>query len=668
MRYQLTIGPGVVSDDTETAKGGRWSDGDGVRFVRGRAELIGGHERIFRTDLTGVCRNAFAWYDNDGSLNLAFGTNSHLFNWKGGELTDITPTLAMPAKIIGAAPFAVTDASAVVTVTHLGHGLVTADSVVITGAVAVGRIVPNGTFAVTRINDDSYSFEFTSPADIAETLANNPLATTNLSPVVVVTDTAHAIPDGTVVTFSGASAVGGITPNGAFAITVIDANSYSFTFTADATSTASGGGASVVATVPTTGGGSAVKIAPQVAFAAGQVNGTGAYGVGFYGQPSDTEYFPRTWSFGVLGEALVASPRGGAIYLWENDTAANAEPILNSPRQNTAMITTPERVVLGLGCNEEVSGVFNPRCIRNSDPRDETVWNTDTDTLAREKVLEGAGRLVSGRDAGFGSFIFTDSELYDARYVGALDEVFSFTRLGQGCGLIGPNAATVKDQQAIWLTLDLQFMTCLLGGRPTAIECPHRDELEEHLAPVQRDKIAASTIAGRAECWFFYPDDRDGLENSRALFVSTTDGWWSKAQLARTAFIDASPALYPLGVDATGKAFWHERGQSADGSAIAWSLESAPQYIDAGEKLIYLRAFHPDFKDQQGAINLTIITREEAQSDPVEHGPYSIAPGTEVVDLDVEARLVSFRLSGESAPAYFRQGVIIFEGRQAGRR
>lgn len=686
MRFPISIPAGIVADDTELAKGGRWSDGDKVRFVRDRPELIGGFERIFRTPLDGICRGAFGWYDNEGSLNLAFGTHTSVYVWKGGLLTDITPELAMPAAVLGGllspSPLTVADGSPTVTVAHKDHGLATGDSIVVTGAQSVGRIVPNGTFTITKTSDDAYTYTFGSNADLAETLANNPLTTTNASALVTVTDTAHGFYTGLQVTISGATAVGGITPNGTFTITVVDANTYTFNFTGPASSAATGGGAAVVVTVPASGGGDAVKIAPQNPFEPGQINGTGgrgygtgAYGVGGYGQPSDTEYFPRTWSFGALGENLVCSPRGGTVYIWQNDVGEVAQPITNAPRQCTHMLVTPERIIMALGCNQEDGTGFNPRCIRHTDPRilldDEPgyeIWRTDSDTLAREKILEGAGVLVAGRNAGYGNFILTDNECWDCRYVGSLDEVYSFSKLGEDCGLIGPNAIAVKNQRAFWWTLDYQFMTCALGGEPQSIENPLRDELEANLAPVQRNKIYAATISGRNECWFFYPDNRDGLENSRAVFFSTTDGWFGKAKLARTAFIDAGPALYPLGVDAEGNVFWHERGQSADGEAIEWSLESAPQYIDSGEKLIFVRSFYPDFKGQQGAINLTVITREEAQSSPEEHGPFIITPTTDVVDLDVEARLISLRISGESAPAEFRLGTIIVEGRQAGRR
>ena len=70
----------------------------------------------------------------------------------------------------------------------------------------------------------------------------NPFATTNTSPIVVVTDANHGAITGDYVTFSGASAVGGLTLNGEFVITYVDTNTYTITATNNASSTTTGGG------------------------------------------------------------------------------------------------------------------------------------------------------------------------------------------------------------------------------------------------------------------------------------------------------------------------------------------------------------------------------------------------------------------------------------------
>lgn len=602
--FDLDYAPGVVADDSVLTRGGRYIDGDKIRFTRAdqgqpfRPELIGGWERLIRTAVTGVCRTVFAWGDNSGRLNIVFGTHSKLMVWRGGGLYDITPY--GPPSRLGA----------------------------------------------------------------------DPLATTNLSTTVVVTHTAHGYANGIGVKVYGAATTNGIDAanlNGVHTITVINADSYSFV-----------AGASDAASSTAAGGGSGIVVVPQTPLPAGQTHGTGtagystgAYGVGGYGEPSTEEYFPRTWSFGTLGGALVASPRDGAIYLWENDTSERATWLENSPLRNAAILTTPERVVIALGSEEEASPyTYNPRCIRHSDPRDETVWNTDTDTLAREKILEGGGRLVAGRGAGPASFVWTDNEVFLASYVGGLDELYSFDRLGEHCGLAGPNAACVDNQQAYWLQPDLQFMTCSLGGAPSPLENPMRKELADNLSASQRDKIVISTLSKFGEVWMFYPDARDGvgtvgLETSRAMFFSVAHGFWSKALLARTAFCDSGPSDYPIGVDVDGNAFWHERGKSNDGNAISWSLSAGPRYIDSGRQAILIRSFRPDFTDQEGAINLTITTREKPQSPDVtdDDSPHAMSVGDESVEIKVEGCIISWSISGSSGPAAWRLGTPVVEGR-----
>ena len=70
----------------------------------------------------------------------------------------------------------------------------------------------------------------------------NPFTTVNGSPIVTVTDTDHGAIDGDYVTFSGATAVGGLTLNGEFRITYVNTNSYTITASANANADATGGG------------------------------------------------------------------------------------------------------------------------------------------------------------------------------------------------------------------------------------------------------------------------------------------------------------------------------------------------------------------------------------------------------------------------------------------
>ncbi len=91
MKIPLELPPGLNGDDTTLAGAGRWADGSNVRFRLGRAETIGGWERLTSESLSGVCRAVFPWTDNAGTLNIAFGTHSTLELWRGGETYDPRP-------------------------------------------------------------------------------------------------------------------------------------------------------------------------------------------------------------------------------------------------------------------------------------------------------------------------------------------------------------------------------------------------------------------------------------------------------------------------------------------------------------------------------------------------------------------------------------------------
>ena len=166
-------------------------------------------------------------------------------------------------------PFVVTNGSATITVTHSSHGLAVGDRIQYSGSSAVGGITPNGVdMAILSVPDaNSYTVAFTSAASsgatgggssvtfkvnaITQDLPDNPFAVSNGSATITVTHNSHGLAVGHKVTFAGSAAIGGITPNAVeMAVTgVPDANTYTVSFTSNATSTASGvGGTSVTAT------------------------------------------------------------------------------------------------------------------------------------------------------------------------------------------------------------------------------------------------------------------------------------------------------------------------------------------------------------------------------------------------------------------------------------
>jgi hypothetical protein len=146
----------------------------------------------------------------------------------------------------------------------------------------------------------------------------DPFTTTSGSAVVTVTDTTHGAADGDFVTFSGASAVGGLTLNGNYQITVTGTNTYTITAASNASSTATGGG-TVTAKY---------EIPIGAAIQGGVIGwGAGGWGAGGWGTGATGTERLRLWDAQNWGEDLVFGYRGGPIYYWKAQTGVSVRGV-----------------------------------------------------------------------------------------------------------------------------------------------------------------------------------------------------------------------------------------------------------------------------------------------------------------------------------------------------
>lgn len=171
----------------------------------------------------------------------------------------------------------------------------------------------------------------------------NPFTTNTTSGTanqVLVTDNAHGAKNGDFVTFSGASAVGGIPAtelNANHQIANVTTNTYTITVTSNATSITTGGG-TVTAKYE-------VSVGPSIQ---GAVVGWGAggWGAGGWGVGvSGTEQL-RLWEAQNWGEDLVFGYRGGALYYWDATNGVTTRGVaLNSIGGNVTFTSASPAVV-----------------------------------------------------------------------------------------------------------------------------------------------------------------------------------------------------------------------------------------------------------------------------------------------------------------------------------
>jgi len=344
--HKLQFRPGLNREGTDYSNEGGWYDGDKVRFRSGFPEKIGGWTQFSPSQFNGVCRSIWVWLDGDlgaGNVYTGLGTNTKYYIYFGGTYNDITPIIQTNTL---SNPFTTTSGSTSVEVTDSTYSPSVGDFVIFSGASAVGGLTISGEYIVTSIiSSTQYIITAASTASSSATgggtvtvqyelpiglnvyttgtgwgagpwggstvntpisLGANPLATTSGSAVVTVTQTAHGLTTGNWVTFTGATAVAGVSAtilNTAYQVTVTGANTYTInvstilsTLTANAT---------------TTGGGTVVKVYVQ----------SGAQGWGVSANTGTGQQL-RLWSNDNFGANLVIAPRGGSIYYWQDSLGA----------------------------------------------------------------------------------------------------------------------------------------------------------------------------------------------------------------------------------------------------------------------------------------------------------------------------------------------------------
>lgn len=416
--------------------------------------------------------------------------------------------------------------------------------------------------------------------------------------------------------------------------------------------------------------------------AAGSINGSlegpgwgsGPWGSGPWGGGSGADYWPRTWAMDTYGDWLIANPRREGIYQWTGDTAVVATAVTNAPAEVTYTIVTPSRQIMALGCNEETSGTFNPMCIRWSDIEAITTWTTSATNNAGEHILKGGSRIVAARVVGPHILVWTDTAVHLGTFIGDPQQTFRFDLIGSDCGLIGPNAFAILNQTAHWMGSDRQPRIMELGAAPQTLPFPISRDFTDNLVTVQADKIVAATTSQYGEVEWFYPDARDGDENSRYIVFGSEESRragrpvWSKGILARTAGIDAGATTFPIRVTYGGNVYYHEDGVSAAGSAIEWFIKSGHFYLDKGGQAMMLTSFEPDFEEQDDSVTLTVTSRQYPKASEVTHGPYTITTDATKKDFRASGKLISVKFSGSSTTPSMRLGLPTFVGEPTGRR
>jgi hypothetical protein len=412
----------------------------------------------------------------------------------------------------------------------------------------------------------------------AATLGNNPFSTTSGSTTVVVTDATGGFANGAFVTFSGATAVGGLTLNGEFQLTTIgvSATTYSITASSAASSTATGGGASVLA---------AYQINPGPEYAMPLVGwGAGSWGSGTWGLGFTSVDALRIWNQNNFGQNLIFGPRGEGLYYWDASTSLTTRGVLVSSLagasdvplyQNFLLVSDISRFVIVFGTNDITDSILDPMLIRWSDQEDPVQWTPAPTNQAGSLRLSHGSQIVTAVQTRQEIVVFTDSSVYSLQYLGP-PFIWGSQLLGDNISIMGPNAVTSASGIVYWMGIDKFYS---YDGRIQTLNCDLRRFVFQDLNKAQAEQIVAGTNEGFNEVWWFYCS-ANSVEIDKYVVFNYLENIWYYGTMKRTAWLDSGLSDYPIAATYEKNLVNHEQGINNNETGTELPIEA---YISSSE-------------------------------------------------------------------------------------
>lgn len=662
--------PGVQPSTDKTRFATKhWTFSDKIRFINGYPQKIGGWVIVnFQNgaQALGAARRIFSTIIDNRVYTLV-GTHRKLYNILSGVLTNITPLST--------------------TTNSIQSSLATL-----------------------------YAYN---------TLSSDPIATTSGSTTITISDTVatrYRISD--VVNISGiSSAIGGISTsalNGEHIIRSVSTASYTARVSETASSTTTGGGASVVRAsgllnitdnahgqtegdrVKITGAsavgglttaqinlefvirnvstnefdvmtsGTATSLVTSAGGAAvyqqeipsgnrdarlGQGYGMGRYGVGLYGVPK----------FSSSGISL---PR-----IWFIDHFG--ETVVATPGNQTGcyqwdgtlaaaptLIPNAPTAVNYLFVSNNILVTLGadgvPNRIKASDQGDITNWTSSSTNQVFTDDIETAGRFLSHLPVLGQNLIFTNQHTYTFRYIGGL-EVWEIKLKDAAVGIIGALAGVSVNNVAYWMGDNNFYMW--RGGNVEVIPSNSQPEstiqqyVFRNINFSQKSKCFAWYNERFNEIWFHYPSS-GSTDPNRIARVCLTDWVWVPDTMARVA-VEYPEILQnnPRLAAINGDySDIYQHEVGTDDNTSALAFTLTTNLKTGGKGTVSEVGIIPD-SSQVGSVTLTANTYQFPQSTSTTYSEeYTITPTTERVTIDVNGRVWDYTISGNELGQSFRMG------------
>jgi len=516
-------------------------------------------------------------------------------------------------------------------------------------------------------------------------------AASNGSNTITITDASHGATANDFVTFSGAASLGDLITaavlNHNYQInSVVNANSYTILATAAngtsvsaSSSDTSNGGGSTVGAYEITGG--------LDVFVASTGWSADAWGSSTWGSTSSlaANNQLRLWSMDNFGEDLIANPRAGNIYYWDNTGGfgARAVPLSSRSGANLAptrglqvIVSDVDRHVLVLGADPIVNGArtgaVDPLLIAFSDQENAAEWEPRSTNTAGDLRCSAGSEIVGGLRARQETLIWTDVALYSLQFIGT-PLTFGLNLINEGVTLIGPNCAVNTPAGIFWMDRKGFYG---YTGTVKDIKCTVQSYVYDDFNQSQSYQFFGFVNKEFNEVGWFYCSS-SSIVIDRYVTYNYVEGSWAIGQMSRTAWLDEGISINPI---AAGKdsslayLYSHELGNDDDGSPMeSVYVQSGDFDIGNGEEFQFIKRMIPDitFNGTGGsnqAIDAVLKVRDYPGDSLGTEQTTSFTGTTSKISMRARGRQAALRFQSGAAGVGFRLGKTRLDMQPNGKR
>jgi len=393
------------------------------------------------------------------------------------------------------------------------------------------------------------------------------------------------------------------------------------------------------------------------------------------------------------GEDALCQHLNGKLYYWDTSggladpmtNIATNTTVSNAPTKSRLMLVSgTDRFIILLGTETTIGddSTQDDMFIRWCAQDDVNTWTpTATNTAGSQRLTDGS-RIISAKRSRGAVLIWSDTALYQMQLIGA-PFIFGFSQLGSNCGTVGLHAAIEINGTAFWMGRDSFFQ---FDGTVQKIPCSVEDYVFTDIDEANQKDVFAAANSEFNEVTWFYPTNGSS-QIDRCVTYNIKERVWNVGTLSRTSWADKGVYNFPYATDyaptdttdtittitglTAGRTYMYaqEKGNNADGAAMTSYVESGEFVIpQAGEHLMSIKRFIPDFKNLAGTVNVSLKFRDYPTSTQRTNGPFPVTSSTNKVDTRARGRQGAIRIESSTLDTAWRFGTYRAEIRPDGRR